>query len=280
MAKVKIMLISIGMLIILTGCVRQKNIDNQMDSIGYIEANQDEKIGGNNENVEPKKITELNNRDVDNDGVYDEVMLYFDDEVKLKVKNSEVTVLRDISYNEIFDSIISDQYIWEIYIKGNKILIGITYSFTNKYGSSAELYFYEYTNEELEAIWSSKEELEKNILIEDYEEKNNSINVLIDGEKNKIVLDDEDEESYISFTKHLKQSGLIQLQMGFRLITDYALTNPNYDEIVTRAVVTFGACPITEIYYSVYTFSEEGIKKIESWFESAEPLKRDNLFAH
>lgn len=278
MAKVKIRLIVIGMLIILTGYIGQKNIDNQMVSIEYIEKKQDEKIGGNNESNEPKKITEFNNGDVDNDGIYDEVMLYFDDEVKIKVKNSEVTVLSGVSYNQIFDSIISDQYICEIYVKGNKILIGIAYSYTNKYGSTAELYCYEYKNEELEVIWSSQKELEKNILIRDYEEKNNTINVLIDGEKKKIVLDDEDEESYISFTKHLQESGLTQFEMEFRLITDYTLTNPNYDEIVTRAVVIFGACPITETYYSVYTFSEEGMKKIESWFGSAEPLKRDNLF--
>lgn len=265
-------LIILMMLITITGCV-----ENQVSTeILGGENNQNYNIDSNYFRI----INKVDKVDIDEDGTYDNIMLYFKDGVRLKVKDREILVLDVEDEKQIFDSIHSDQYIFNLYISGNKILVGYTYHFTQKYGSTSELKCYKYVSGELKEIWSSFKELDKRIIIDNYDEANNCISVSIGNEKKKIILDNEDEQSYLGFTKRLKEAGHSKFEMEFRIIPDYVFQDIDNDankELITRAVVTFGACPITEAYYSVYKFSGKGMEKLESWFGSAKPEKAEKI---
>ena len=231
-----------------------------------------------------KIIKEVENIDIDGDGVYDNIMLYYKDGVILKVKNAELFIL-EVDIDQIFDDITSNEYmckrVFDVYINKNKILIG-SIGAVNKYGTSSILNCYEYSSGKLNEIWSSCEELNKSIIVESYQEDKNCINVLIDDEKKKkIILNDEEEEDYLRFTKSLREKyGISKYEMDFICITTYAFQDINNDgnkELITENRSMFGACPISCSYYSIYEFSGNGIKELESWFHSAEPNKADMI---
>lgn len=265
-------LIILNMLIIITGCVEDQVITEIFEG----ENNQNYNIDSNYFKI----INKVDKVDIDEDETYDNIILFFKDGVRLKVKDRVILVLDVEDEKQIFDSIHSDQYIFNIYTSGNKILVGYTYHFTQKYGSTSQLKCYEYASGELKEIWSSLKELDRRIIIDNYNEANNCINVSIANEKKKIVLDNEDEQNYLGFTKRLKEAGRSKFEMEFRIIPEYVFSDIDKDgnkELITRSVVTFGACPITEAYYSVYKFSGKGIEKLESWFGSAKPEKAEKI---
>lgn len=48
------------------------------------------------------------------------------------------------------------------------------------------------------------------------------------------------------------------------------MENDHGIEIVTRGIVTCGACPV-QVYYEKYQLSEDGVSKTDSWFGSERP---------
>lgn len=230
-----------------------------------------------------KIIKQVENVDIDGDGVYDSIMLYYKDGVILKVNNTELFIY-EVDIDQIFDDVTPNRYeckqVFDIYINKNKILIASIVA-TNKFGTSSTLNCYEYSSGKLNEIWSSDEELNKSIIVESYQKDKNCINVLVGEKKKKIILNDEEEEEYLTFTKNLSEhDGINKYEMDFILVTNYALQDINNDgnkEIITESRSTFGASFISCIYYSIYEFSSNGIKELESWFNSAQSNKADMI---
>lgn len=264
-------LIILSMLV--TGCLENQVVAEIIEG----ENNQNHTIDNNLNMI----VNEVNNADIDEDGIYDDIMLYYKDGVRLRVKEIEILVLDVEDEEQIFGHVLSEKYLFNLFISGNKILVGRTHAI-QKYGFKSEINCYEYVSGELKEIWSSFNELDKSIIIDNYDEKSNCIKVLIGEDKKEIILNDEDEENYLGFIKRLRESdsGRSKFEMEFEIIPDYVfrdIDNDGNKELITRAVVTFGACPITEAYYSIYKFSGKGIEKLESWFGSAKPEKAEKI---
>lgn len=251
--------------LLMSGCIKY------IEVITIIEA-----VDNNNYDLVSNKLDIINRfKDVhiDGDGIEDDITLYFKDGVRLKVNDVEILVL-DIDERElVFDRIPSSQLIFNMYLSGNKILVGYTYHFTQKYGSTAELICYEYNSNEIRELWSSFNEIDRKPVVENYNEETNCIEVIVNKQKKKIILDDEEEEKYLRFTKKLKP------EMEFRIITNYEFSDINKDgndELVTKTVVTFGSCELTKAYYSIYKFSGKGMHYLDSWFGSASEQSKIN----
>ena len=103
-------------------------------------------------------IAQHGGMDLDKDGTSDDVLLYYDGDIRLKVMDSDVPVLIGASQKAVSSLVSSNQYNCNLYIQENpakniyQFLVGITYEFTNKYGSTSWLSCYEYKNGEKELI--------------------------------------------------------------------------------------------------------------------------------
>lgn len=267
-------------LILLTGCyfedIENTTCENVISDTNEIKQQDEMQISSKDNNCF-KVIIERNTKYIDSDNDYDKVGIYLtnDLDVILKVKNDFVSILKVDNEEQIFGNIPSDKFLCNLYVEGNKILVGTTYSFTNKYGSTAWLECYEYTSGELKNIWSSDDQINTNIIIESYNEDNNTIDVIVDEEKKILILNDEEEKQFINYSDYLKEQGCSELTMEFRIIPEYTFYDFDGDdkqELITRTIVTFGACPISEVYYSVYKFSKEGVIRLKSWFKSTKPM--------
>ncbi len=220
--------------------------------------------------------------DVDNDGKADDVLLYYDGDIRLKVKDSDMPVLLGASRDAVSNIIPTNRYICNLFIKADSVntvyqfLIGITYSFTNKYGSTSWLSCYEYKNGTLDKTWSSDNVLGQEIKTTGY--KNGVLTVKINGLKDtkEIILNDEQKEEMRKYEKDLKDKNE---KFSWQDITFQSYDMPQYrfydydndgeDELVTYSVVQGGPCLlITDLYYSVYEFTSDGIALKDSFFGS------------
>lgn len=69
--------------------------------------------------------------DVDNDGDADDVLLYYDGDIRLKVKDSDVPVLLAASRDAVSSNIPSNQFICNLYM-----------SFFNTYNNALDYVFF------------------------------------------------------------------------------------------------------------------------------------------
>ena len=229
--------------------------------------------------------------DVDKDGKFDDVLLYYDGDIRLKVKDFDVPVLFGVNQEAISNIVPSNQYNCNLYIKEDpannsyQFLVGITYSFTNKYGSTSWLSCYEYSNGTLEKTWSSDKELHQEIKAADY--KNGILTVNISGQENpkKIILNDEQKEAMQKYRKSLedKNEKFSWLDITFEsyIMPQYKFYDYNNDgenELITYSVVQGGPylC-LVDLYYSVYEFTSGGIALKDSFFASYNK-SRDKVF--
>lgn len=221
--------------------------------------------------------------DVDKDGKADDVLLYYDGDIRLKVKDSDVPVLLGANQDAVLSIVPSNQYNCNLFIKEDLVnnryqfLVGITYSFTNKYGSTSWLSCYEYKNGTLEKTWSSDNELKREIKATDY--KDGILTVNISGQKNpkKMILNDEQREAMQKYKKSLEDKNekpswqdiafVLLIMPQYRL---YDYDNDGEDEIITYFVVQGGppSLCIGDVYYSVYKFTYGGIALQDSFFGS------------
>ena len=188
----------------------------------------------------------------------------------LKVNEQNVSVFSISHEEQVFGNIPSDHYQCNLYLEGNKILAGITYSFTNKYSSTSWLYCYQYKSGKIEKIWSSEERINERILIEEFHEESNRMKVKIGNERKEIFLGDSEKSEVTNFINYLKKTGEKDMEMEFVITPDYEYRDYDGDgwrEIITRTVVHFGATSFLRNCYSVYKFSNEGIKLVDSYFQ-------------
>ncbi len=92
---------------------------------------------------------------------------------------------------------------------------------------------------------------------------------------NNIVLSDEEKNNYEMFSSYLEETGSLPV-FEYTTMPEYRIVdNKSNIEIVTRGIVTCGACPVTQVYYQKYHLSDDGFDEKECWFESGNPLLAD-----
>lgn len=218
-----------------------------------------------------KPVIQTEDTDLDGDDKKDAVGLFLTGnlDVILKINEEDISVFSVSGEEQIFGGG-HDRYYCNLTVEGNKILVGITYPYTNKYGSTSWLYCYRYESGKLEQIWSSEDILSQKVVVEDYNEESNCLRVKVGDLSKEITLSDGDEEEYLNFTNYLRKLGVEEFEMEFAITPDYEYKDYNMDgrkEIITRTVVTFGASSFITNYYSVYEFSSEGLRLLDSFFQ-------------
>lgn len=228
-------------------------------------------------------IAQNNNLDVDMDEKPDNVLLYYDGDIRLTVKDRDVPVLLGANRDAVSSIVPSNRYDCNLYMKEDpennryQFLAGITYSFTNKYGSTSWLSCCEYNNNVLEKTWSSDSELRREMKAVDY--KNGVLSVNISGQEHlkKIVLNEEQKAELKKYKEYLEKKNKT---FNWRDITFESYVMPQYrfydydgdgeDELVTYSVVQGGpGLCISDLYYSVYKFTSGGITLKDSFFGSS-----------
>lgn len=218
-----------------------------------------------------KPIIKTEDTDIDGDGKNDAVGLFLtgNSDVILKTDEEVVSVFSVNHERQIFGDA-RDRYQCNLFVEGKIILVGVTYTFTNKYGSTAWLYCYRYESGKLEHIWSSEEILSQSIIIEDYNEDSNCLKVKVGSLSKEILLRESEEKEFINYTEYLKKTDINEIEMEFILTPDYEYRDYDGDsreELITRTVVVFGASSFQRNYYSVYEISAEGLRLIDSYFQ-------------
>lgn len=223
-------------------------------------------------------IISLQDTDLDQDGQIDEVRLYFEGgtkEVILQTGSVRTSILKVDSEQQIFDARPSDQYIFQLYAEGNKLLVGWTYAFTNKYGSTSKLYGYEYAEGRLAEIWSSDGELQRPIVVQGYDEKLSSLKVTVGQRQKNISFSKEEEQAYLKFTKALEVKYPTESLLNLVTTPQFRVDNYGIDgeqELLLETIVGFDACPITKVEYATFRFSNAGIQLIDSRITKVEGL--------
>lgn len=109
----------------------------------------------------------------------------------------------------------------------------------------------------------------------DYIVKEDTIVLKTSLGNNNIVLSDEEKNNYEMFSSYLEETGSLPV-FEYTTMPEYRIVdNKSNIEIVTRGIVTCGACPVTQVYYQKYHLSDDGFDEKECWFESGNPLLAD-----
>jgi len=167
-----------------------------------------------------------------------------------------------------------------------QFLVGITYSFTNKYGSTSWLSCYEYKNGSLEKTWSSDNELRLKIKAVDYKKGILIVNISRQENLKKIVLNDEQKEAVQKYKKYLEDKNET---FSWQDITFESYITPQYkfydydndgqDELITYSVVQGGPClSLGDLYFSIYRFTYSGITLEDSFFGSCNKTFEEKFF--
>lgn len=203
----------------------------------------------------------------------DEVLLYYDGDIRLSVKDNSVTVLPNVPEEWIESLIASNRIVNHLYIKENSdigrslLMVGSTYAHTNKYGSTSWLSCYEYDGKEIKKIWDANSLLRSTIKVKDYAKEVLTFEVKEQDIEIKLELTDEENQKINEYKKHLEEMG--QQYIGkedyvfFAIISEYRFFDYDKDgdeELIANVYMRGGAAGITEIIYFVYDFTEEGIE--------------------
>jgi len=214
---------------------------------------------------------------LEDDGQSYKVMLVYDksiNEVVLQINNSNISILKDVSENQIFNPQPSDKYTFQLSTSGNKIMVGSTYEFTNKYGSTSWINCFEYKDDQIKKIWSSDDILPQKIAVNGFTEESKTLEISIGQELHRITLSDEETELWLDFVK-LNQDGSHSLpKVSFAInpaYTFYDYNNDTINELIIKTIVRFEGCPFTRTYFSAYQFSTDGIKQVDGWFSGTYP---------
>ena len=218
-------------------------------------------------------IKEIEDGDLDGDGVTDKVILYLENnKVMLMAKDTSIELMSLENEAQVLGDDINDQYLFDLCLRGNKILIGWTYSYINKYESSAWLECYSFESNDLRRVWSSDEVFNKKAAVIHYDQDHQTVEVSVDGVSREILIDEKEASEFLSFIDFYKTNDIELPEIEFRLMPQYAFYDVDGDhtkEIITRTVITCGASPIKDRYISVFSYTSEGIVEIDGWFESS-----------
>jgi hypothetical protein len=202
-----------------------------------------------------------------------EVLLYYDGDIRLEVKDKEITVLSNIAEDCIESLIPSNQLKNDLYIKEDEqnqrylFLVGSLYSFTNKYGSTAWLSSYEYKNGDIRKVWDMQDLLSSVIVVKDYSKGVLKLEMRGQGSSFSIKLRQDEIKKineYMGVLKEVKEAFIGKEDyLFFSNLTQYMFYDYNRDgadELIVKAYLRGGAAGITENIFFIYNFKEEGIK--------------------
>lgn len=233
--------------------------------------------GQQSNNVIDKVLTS----DVNHDGNLDEILLYYNDEqVLLKINDATTVIMKVDNREQVFANNSSDHYSCELNVNGSSVVVGVTYAYTNKYGSTSWINSYTYESNEIKKVWSSDDLLKKTIHIDHYDKEKKIIYVKCDNVIKEMVLDDVSEKTFMKYTTFLLDNDS-ELEMNFRINPEYKIIesgNTKNDNLIIRTVTAFGACPINDIYISIYELTSEGIVEVDSFFSSFDKERALSLF--
>ncbi|TCZ77467.1 hypothetical protein E0485_10775 [Paenibacillus albiflavus] len=214
---------------------------------------------------------------LENEGQSYKVMLVYDknlNEVILQINNSNIPILNDVSEEQIFNPQPSDEYTFQLSTNGNKIMVGSTYAFTNKYGSTSWINCFEYKDDQIKKIWSSDDILHHKFAVNSFTEESQTLEISMGQDLRRIILSDEETELWLDYVK-FHQDGAQSLPELFFVInpafTFYDYNNDGIEELITKTIISFEGCPISRAYFSAYQFSTDDIKQIEGWFRGTYP---------
>jgi hypothetical protein len=229
-------------------------------------------------NYPKKEIIQTFIEDINNDMEIDKVSLIINNvnhELIITVNDVEEVIKTNVNREQLFGHVLSNQYKYDLIINGNKILVALLYTGTQKYGSSAYVNCYEYSDNKIKKIWSSKDYEEKCFLITEVDVNNKNLRIDMFGEIKDKIITDEDIE-YINY-KERECDLLKEPILESVIITTYGLNiNDNDIQLIIPLVIWSGAGPIGDNYIMVFNCTEEGIWLQDSWFESKE-LRKSNL---
>ncbi len=226
-------------------------------------------------------IYKVSTSDVNNDGDFDNILLYYDDEEVLLKINDAISVITKVdNRNQVFAMDLNDHYDFELNINGSSIVVGLTYSYTNKYGSTSWLQSYTYDSDGIKKVWDSDELLKREIHIDHYEKGEKTLYVNVNNELKEIILDDVSGKAYIKYTTFLLDNDS-ELVADFRINPEYRILRSSTIEnnnLIIRTVTTFGSSPISDSYISIYELTNEGVVEIDNFFSSFDEERATELF--
>ncbi|QUH30585.1 hypothetical protein [Vallitalea guaymasensis] len=193
----------------------------------------------------------------------DIVLLFDEEKINLQFDNKEVGV-KSIPKDLI------DDYEYSLKIIGNYLLVGMINKKTVKYSSLTFLYLYDYIQNPITKIWSTDDELKKELFLKNYNTTNNTI--IVDSDSSEVIIeyDEKIENKLMEFIKSIKEKDKkIQLEISNTVaycIYDY--DKDGQEELITKSIVTMGFSPLVDTYYSVYKIEDNGIQKVKSCFYS------------
>lgn len=232
-----------------------------------------------------KDVIERTFMDVDYDEDLDEVTLFYDGDIRLKVKNAEIVVMEDVDEEMISSLIPSNKLESHLHIEKDEksnsfaFLVGSRYSFTNKYGSTSWLSCFKYKDGVLSKQFDSDEILNGKVLVKNY--KNDIFTIYIEGFDKTFDVKLTQEEidniaQYLEFLKERDESFIGRENYLFLPIMPqykfYDYDNDGKEEVIARFYMRGGAPGITDQLISVFDFNEEGLvlRKLLSGRENKE----------
>ena len=221
-----------------------------------------------------KVITQIQDFDINGDKNLDTIKLVLTKKKKvvLQVNSSVGDVFSVSNEKQILGDDYKDKFTCELYVTNNIVLVGYTYSFTNKYGSTAEIKCYQYKSNTLKLVESFPSVSEELELLSSNQSRPNEIQIKTDLGNRKIVLSEEETKDYLDYTAKLKQTGLKPEFMCTAMPEYKVKKNKSYIEFVTKRIVTCGPCPLNPVYFQKYLIQNGQVKKVDCWFDSEKPL--------
>lgn len=210
--------------------------------------------------------------DVDSDEELDEITLYYDGDIRLRVKETESIVMADIEEEVISSLVESNKLESNLYIRSSNendsisFLVGSTYGHTNKYGTTSWLTCFEYKDGVINKKWTSEDILSSKIIVRDYKDDILKVyitnyDLLIDIKLTQVEI--ESINSYLEFLNETNESFIDKDDYIFFAIMPqykfYDYDNDGEEELITRNYVRGGAAGITDNLISVYSFTSEGV---------------------
>ena len=207
------------------------------------------------------------------DGGSKEVVLYYDGDIRLNFMNKDIRVLSNVPEDSIESLVPSNQMKNQLYIEEDAqnnryvFLVGSKYSFTNRYGSTAWLSAYEYSDNELKETWNIKNLYRSKIIVKDYDKSTLTLEIEDEDLEFSINLTQDEIDrinEYISFLEEADEKFIGKDEyLFFSTMSEYEFIDYNNDgneELVTTVHMRGGAPGITEVIYFTYSFTIEGIE--------------------
>lgn len=212
------------------------------------------------------------NKDLNQDGVKEKIMLYNDGlDIKLKVDNSTHFVFKIESLDQIEGQYPNNTYHFDLSVINHQIIVGGTYEYTNKYGSSSWISAYHYDDSQVSQLWTSNQILEDTFAFEGMDIETRRLNVSLEGNKKSMLLDQNEADEYSKYIDYqLEENGQIP-DIELNHILSYQFDDVDEDgakEIIVEAVAVSGASPLSDRYNAIYKVFDEEIREVDGHFRS------------